>query len=225
MNFGLTQYADSPTAPALTRAEAKLHLRVDFDDNDSLIDALVDAATQQAEAYCCAAITARDYLMTLSAFPRVSAGQSGPDPDWHEYPSRFGHSGRPSRFPWALQFPVWPVVSVSSVQYLDTAGTLQTLSSSVYAQALDRRPPYIVPLPNQVWPVTYAQPDAVRVRFRAGMAEANGGIPAAVKAAICLILGHLYENREDVAGGMGGTPGEIPMGSRYLLNPYRMFPT
>jgi hypothetical protein len=41
----------------------------------------------------------------------------------------------------------------------------------------------------------------------------------AIIAAILLILGHLYMNREDVLIGL--TPMELPMNSRYLLAPYR----
>jgi len=37
-----------------------------------------------------------------------------------------------------------------------------------------------------------------------------------------LIIGHLYENREDVISGKTIT--EIPMGSRFLLDPYRLMP-
>jgi hypothetical protein len=42
----------------------------------------------------------------------------------------------------------------------------------------------------------------------------------AVIAAMLLILGHLYMNREDVV--IGVAPAELPMSSRYLLAPYRM---
>ena len=44
-------------------------------------------------------------------------------------------------------------------------------------------------------------------------------ITDAVLAAILLILGHLYMNREDVITGISTT--ELPMNSRYLLAPYR----
>jgi len=40
-----------------------------------------------------------------------------------------------------------------------------------------------------------------------------------VRAAVLLILGHLYANREDVITGAPAS--EIPMGSRQLLAPYR----
>lgn len=41
----------------------------------------------------------------------------------------------------------------------------------------------------------------------------------AIRAACLLSLGHLYANREDVVTGT--ITAELPMGSRWLLNPYR----
>nr|WP_288358240.1 head-tail connector protein [uncultured Pseudomonas sp.] len=41
----------------------------------------------------------------------------------------------------------------------------------------------------------------------------------AIQAACLLALGHLYANREDVVAGASLT--ELPMNSRWLLNPYR----
>ena len=45
----------------------------------------------------------------------------------------------------------------------------------------------------------------------------------AIKSAMLLILGHLYENREDVVvGSTGNAAVALPMGSQYLLQPYRL---
>lgn len=44
----------------------------------------------------------------------------------------------------------------------------------------------------------------------------------AIKAAMLLILGHLYANREDVVVGVSANA--LPMGSRSLLDLYRMLP-
>lgn len=41
-----------------------------------------------------------------------------------------------------------------------------------------------------------------------------------IRAGILLILGHLYENREDVVAGV--TVASLPMGSRAVLMPYRV---
>ncbi len=40
-----------------------------------------------------------------------------------------------------------------------------------------------------------------------------------IRSAILLITGHLYANREDVV--VGAPVAELPMASRYLLQPYR----
>ncbi len=44
----------------------------------------------------------------------------------------------------------------------------------------------------------------------------------AVKAAILLLLGSLYTNREEVAPGT--SLAQLPLGARSLLRPYRMHP-
>lgn len=44
-------------------------------------------------------------------------------------------------------------------------------------------------------------------------------INAAIQAALLLIVGHLYANREDVVVGVSAT--QLPNGAQYLLQPYR----
>lgn len=41
-----------------------------------------------------------------------------------------------------------------------------------------------------------------------------------IKAGMLLILGHLYENRQDVQAGVSAV--QIPMGSHFMLQPYRI---
>ena len=42
---------------------------------------------------------------------------------------------------------------------------------------------------------------------------------AAIQAALLLIVGHLYANREDVLAGV--SVAQLPNGSQYLMQPYR----
>lgn len=44
----------------------------------------------------------------------------------------------------------------------------------------------------------------------------------AIKAAILLILGHLWRNREDVVTGQGAAAVQLPLGARTLLFPHRV---
>ena len=43
-----------------------------------------------------------------------------------------------------------------------------------------------------------------------------------IKAAVLLFVGHLYNNREAVTMERLNMPMELPMGTKYLLNPYRL---
>lgn len=102
--------------------------------------------------------------------------QSILDSVWAEAESRTGRMARAftaelrlSRFPWGddpIVLPRPPLTAVSSVQYTDAGGTLQTLSGwqpDLYAVPGTIRPPV-----NQVWPVTRQQVGAVIVTFAGG---------------------------------------------------------
>jgi len=59
----------------------------------------------------------------------------------------------------------------------------------------------------------------VQVNMVVGYPEAE--IPNPIITAIRLMVGHLYENRQEVTSG-GGVPREIPMGMHAILSPYRI---
>lgn len=58
--------------------------------------------------------------------------------------------------------------------------------------------------------------NAVQIQCSAGY---QSDLPEALKSAMLLIIGHLYENRQDVTRFQHY---EIPMSSQYLMNPYRL---
>jgi len=69
----------------------------------------------------------------------------------------------------------------------------------------------------------YATADDMAAAVLAGTAGDDPIIADdAIRAAILLILGKLYSNREDVVTGTGRTVQLLPDGSRYLLQPYRV---
>ena len=52
-----------------------------------------------------------------------------------------------------------------------------------------------------------------------GLDTAGIVINPAIQAALLLIVGHLYANREDVLAGV--SVAQLPNGSQYLMQPYR----
>ena len=162
------------TAPAvepITLAEAKLHLRVDHDDEDDLITALIVAARRQAETFTRRALVEQTWRLTLDAFPAAP-----------------------------IRLPMGRVSTISHVKYVDGAGAWQTWAADNYLADLDSVPARIVPAYGQSWPSARRQLASVEIRFVAGFGNA-AAVPADIKAAIKLALGDLYEERSAKSGG------------------------
>lgn len=164
----------APTVLPVSLAEAKAHLRVDTTDDDTLITALVWAATEAAEQHTGRALTPQAWQLTLDEFPD------------------------------ALELTRLPAVSVTSITYADTDGVDQTLAGSAYSldTADDFGFAYIVPAYDTTWPDTRDQINAVTVVYQAGYADA-ASVPESIKAWIKLQVGAMFENREAEVVGSG----------------------
>lgn len=119
-------------------------------------------------------------------------------------------------FPDVIDLLPCPVTSVTSIKYYDSDGTLQTLAASVYDADVVSEPARIAEAYGQSWPDTQERLNAVVVRYVAGYSS----IPSTIKAGMLLHIGHLYENRQDVTVEKMN---ELPMGSRYLYDKYRVY--
>ena len=103
-------------------------------------------------------------------------------------------------FPLEVELERLPVASVSSITYVDTDGTTQTLAASGYQTDLtdSNRPARIIPAYGQVWPAVRGDTlNAVTIQFIAGWTTA-ALVPASIKRALIAIVGHWFENREPV---------------------------
>lgn len=108
-----------------------------------------------------------------------------------------------------------PVASITSISYTDTNGVSQTLATANYALStygISRR---VSVTYGNSWPSTREMADAVRIRYVAG-----SPIPSAVKSAILLLVGHLYENRQDATAMKLES---IPTGAAALLDTVRVY--
>jgi uncharacterized phiE125 gp8 family phage protein len=89
---------------------------------------------------------------------------------------------------------------VSSIKYLDTAGSLQTLDPSDYLVDDYQEPARIIPAYGKVWPLIRHQPNAILVRYVAGYGAASA-VPDAIKNWMLLKIGTMYKMRADVVAG------------------------
>jgi len=182
-----------PAVEPVTRNEAKAHLRVDISDDDTLIDGLITAARVHVEQHLKRALVTQTWDLVLDGFP-----------------------GREARL------PLPPLASVTSVTYTDDEGGAGSVDAGEYVVDTDREPGRVVLKSGGTWPaVTLREAAGVRVRFVAGYGNA-AAVPGPIKQAILLLVGTLYENREDTLVAQGVTVMRLPFGVQALLMPYRV---
>jgi len=201
------QLITPPAAEPVSLAEAKLHLRVDFDEDDALIQVLISAARQAAEMLTQRQLVTARWRMVLDSFPGcgvmgVPAGQTFTLP---------GH---------AILLTKSPVASVLEICYLDMAGFSQVMPSAHYTVDKACEPARITPVFGQIWPVALPQIGAVSVTFDAGYGSA-ADVPEGLKSWIKLRLGSLYAHREEVASMARGRIDPLPFVDG-LLDPYKV---
>ena len=198
-----------PTVEQLTVAEVAEHLRLDaygsppeYPDAAWITNAII-AAREVAEGLSGLALAPQELELGLNTFPFNTCA-------WTDWQGINLHSA--------------PVTGVTAVTYFDAGGTLQTVDSSSYTLDDFASPAIIYPAANTSWPSTQQVPNAVRVRFTAGYSTPGGSpqtqlLPKSIRAAMLLIVGHLYENREN---STTVKLEEIPMGVIALLERYRI---
>lgn len=209
-----TEIVTPPTEEPVSLAEAKVHLRLPDEEHpeDDLVAMLIAVARERIEAAVSRRLVTQTVDLFLDAFPfgggfyLRSIRERGWGPD---YLPRCQ----------VIAIPDPPLQSITSVKYLDADGVLQTLDPSAYRwKASTRAPGRVEPALNGSWPTAADLFDAVQVRYVAGYGAASA-VPKSAKAAILLLVGHLYENREEVVTGTIAT--ELPDGFKRVLDPLR----
>lgn len=193
MNWDRLSLVTPPAAPAVSLAEAKAHLRVDFNDDDAYITQCVSRAIAAIDGpngvgRC---LVTQSWLLALDRFPDIE-----------------------------FTLPLGPVQTITSVKYLDPGGVVQTLAPSSYWANLYRSPATICPGYGVMWPTYRSMPGSVTVEFVAGTPVAS--VPADLKAAVLLMVGHFYEHREAVVVADAIRVDELPLAVESILSRYRV---
>jgi len=173
----LTKLTD-PTTLAVARSDVKDHLRIEQDevDYDNDVDELIYAAMA--------------YVMEETHHTLITTQYTA---KWDSFPGDI------------LKIPAWPIISIDSIQYIDTDGATQTLSPALYRTELVQCPATIRPAIDDDWPDTLADAiDSVTVTFTAGYGAAATDVPYMFRSMIKLLVGHWFKHREAI--GSSNTP-------------------
>lgn len=184
-----------PYAEPVSLAEMKLHLKQESSvtEDDEVIRAQIMTARSVVEtatgANTCKLRTlmATTYDLTLGCFPYLNY----------------------------IQVPRVPLVSVSSITYVDTAGDTQTLATTVYSVNIAEGRIYLAY--NQTWPSLRGSiEDRVTVRFVAGMAAS---FTAVASTDIFTALGRSFTvgDRVRLMNSGGLLPGGLSAATDYFV--------
>lgn len=160
-----------PASEPITLSEAKTHLRVTATDEDDYISSLVSAARLVAEGRTGLRLFTQTVVISLDDFPCYND---------------------------IIKLAVAPVQSITSVEYYDTDDANQTLGASTYWSDLTSVPARVQV--KESWPSTISRIGNVRITAVVGWTDV-ANIPASVKHAMKLLVGHWYENREESISG------------------------
>ena len=170
-----------PAELAVSVDEAKGHSYISGTDDDLMIERMLGTAISLVETLAGAALVTQ----TLEA-------------RWVMWPEQE-----------YLLLPRYPLVSVSSVKYTDSAGTEQTWSSDNYIVDVYSQPGRIWLGYGAGWPSATLRPGpSIAVRYVAGFGAADD-VPDALKSAVLLYFGDLYEHREQTVLQPGVTKATV----------------
>ena len=186
MNISLVT---APTAEPVTLQKAKDHLRVDINDDDTLIESLILLARRMSEGISNHKFVDQTWDIFMDAFP----------------------GGDEFILPKSLS----PLDSVTHIKYTDEDDNESTFADSNYVEDTYSDPGRIKLDKDSDWPSdTLTELNGVVIRVKVGYG-AVADVPQEFKQAILLMVGHWYENREQVT--VGEVAREIPMGVEALL--------
>ena len=195
MKYNSVTRATGPAVEPLTVAEAKLHLRVDISDDDAYIATLITAAREWVENYLDRTLITTQLILRAAEFPTEELELARP--------------------PMATAGTATAVV----ITYTLADTTTATLSTALYRVDRTSTPGNVAPIINGTWPSDVIEDaNAVSVTYWAGYGPTSASVPATIRHACLMLIGHWYEQRSAVLTATISKPLEFAVESLLASN-------
>lgn len=178
--------SSNPAIEPVSVETVKRNCDVDDDNRDADFARWITEARKQVERDTRRALITQTHVLKLDAFP---------DDDY-------------------LELPYPPLISVTSVSYVDSNGDAQTFASSNYSVDTNRTPGAILLGYSKDWPVIRGDRNSVTVTYTCGYGATAASVPEQAVNAIILLAKHRYEQPDDYTSERLGMN---PKGYDYLV--------
>ena len=180
----------APALEPVTLAEAKAHLRVDSALEDTFIASLITTSRLQVEAILGVALITQNWTWRFDRWPRGG-----------------------------VEFPLSPVSAVASVRIQNSDSSYSAVAPANYIVDGRGAPPRLIAASTN-FPNPGVAALGIEIQFAAGYGALASDVPAPLRQAILLLVGHWFENREPFVEG--AMPKSFPDAVIGLLEPYRV---
>ena len=161
-----------PAIEPISRADAQKYIEYEGADRDDLIDLVITAARKDIESRTRRQLITATYVWTLDGFPAV------------------------------MYYPRPPYQTTTTLAYVDTNGSPQTLTENtewvVGTPEGNTGKSRAVPAYGYVWPATYSEPDSVTMTYDAGYGNNATDVPADVLLAMSMLISAGFDWRPGI---------------------------
>ncbi|HEX3943805.1 MAG TPA: head-tail connector protein [Rhizomicrobium sp.] len=161
------QLITPPVVEPVTLVDAKLHLKVDTADDDTLITRLITAARARAEWHTGRALNTQGWILWLDCWPLRGV----------------------------VEIPLPPLQSVSAVTLYAPDDSATALDSATYQVDAASAPARLALKSAILPPGNLRAINAMAVAFTAGYGDNADDVPAGFRAAVLELIAFLYEHR------------------------------
>ncbi|MBC8284362.1 MAG: phage head-tail connector protein [Nitrospinae bacterium] len=199
----------SPSLEPVTLAETKELLRIDDNNDDSLISSMVTAIRQQAEEWTSRSLLMQTWTLWLD---EINIGSRAPD--WN---------GR------VIVIPRPPLQSVTFIKTYDTENVGSVFDASNYFVDTAPSPGRIALNENSSWPTSLRKISSVEIEFITGYGVSTDDVPEGIRQGMLQWIKLLFANKSKLYESDESTPGLLEMNRipipplvRILWEPYRL---
>lgn len=168
----------APTVLAVSLTEAKQALKIDGNDMDALVTIWTKGVIADLEHETGQRMMEQTWEVRLPAFPGVQCWALGQP--W------------PRQMAAAIELP-HPVMTVTSVTYIDQAGTERVMAESEYRINRGRYASTLSPAPGATWPATADSENAVVVVLKCGYGNTASATPEEAQLYILAKLAEQFD--------------------------------